>query len=118
MSLIKTYGTTELMGDARTRGYKIDGVKVRKTIVYPEVVDNHFQFRDVVDAKNGMRMPTLALAETWETVRCPNCAFQFLLAVTKTNCGLALFHLYGTPERSQQDFRRLSAKVMINNHIL
>ena len=49
------------MGDARMHAYKIDGMKRRKIIVYPDVVYNHFQFRDAVDAKNGMRMFPLAL---------------------------------------------------------
>ena len=57
MSPMTTYGTTELMGDARLLAYEINCVKRRKTIVYPEVVYNHFQFRDAVDANNGMRMP-------------------------------------------------------------
>ena len=86
MSPMTTYGTTELMGDARLLAYEINCVKRRKTIVYPEVVYNHFQFRDAVDANNGMRMPPFTLEETWKTVRWTNRAFQLLLAVTKTNC--------------------------------
>ena len=61
MSLMPVYGTTELMGDARLSAYIIYVVKQRKTIVYPEVVYNHFQFEDVVDANNGMQMSYLAL---------------------------------------------------------
>ena len=113
-----TYGTTELMGDTRPRVYKTDGVKKRKTIVYPEVFYNHFHFRDAVDANNGMWMFSLAMEETWKTVRWPNRDFQFLLAVTKTNCQLPLFHMYGTPEQSQQDFRGFFSKVPIENKIL
>ena len=94
-----TYGTTELMCDASPRAYEINGVKRRNTIVYPEVFNNHFQFGDAVYANNGMRMSPLALEERWKTVRYTNRAFQFLIAVTETNCWLAIFHLYGTPER-------------------
>ena len=68
MSLMTTYGTTDLMGDARPRAYEIDGMKRRKTIVYPEVVYNQFQFRDAVNSNNGMQMFPLALEETWKTV--------------------------------------------------
>ena len=76
MSLMTTYGTTELMGDARLRSYKMDGVKRRNTTVYFEVVYNHFQVRDVVDANNFMRMFPLALEETWKTLQWPKRAFQ------------------------------------------
>ena len=113
MILITTYGTTELIGDTRLRAYEIDGVKLRKTIVYPEVVYNHFQFRDGVYCNNGMRMFPLALEETWKTVRWTNRAFKLLLALTETNFRLTLFHLYGTLERSQKEFRRIFAKVLI-----
>ena len=51
MSLMKMYNTTDILGDTRPHAYKIDGVTQRKTIVYPEVVYNHFQFRYSVDAK-------------------------------------------------------------------
>ena len=56
MIFMTTYGPAELMGNARLHTYEIDGVKERKTIVYPEVVYNQFQFRDAVDANNGMGM--------------------------------------------------------------
>ena len=97
MSLMTKYGTTELMGDVRPHAYEIDCVKRRNTILYPEVVYNHFQFRYAVYANNGILMFPLALEETWKMVRWPNRTFQFLLAVTKTNCRLAIFHLYVTP---------------------
>ena len=61
MNLMTTYSTAELMGNARPCAYKIDGVKQRKTLVYPEVVYNYFQFRDEVDDNNCMRMFPLAL---------------------------------------------------------
>ena len=61
MSLMKMYSTTDILGDTRPHAYKIDGVTQRKTIVYPEVVYNHFQFRDAVDAKNSMQMFPLVM---------------------------------------------------------
>ena len=61
MSLMTTYGTTDIMGNARPRVYEIDGVNQRKTISYPEVVYNHCQFKDAVDTNNGMRMSSLSL---------------------------------------------------------
>ena len=61
MSLMTTYGKTELMNDASLRAYEIYGMKQRNTIVYHEVVYNHFQFRDAVDANNGIRMLSLAM---------------------------------------------------------
>ena len=61
MSLIKMYSTTDILGDTMPHAYEIDGMTQRKTIVYPEVVYNHFQFEDAVDANNGMQMSYLAL---------------------------------------------------------
>ena len=71
-----------------------------------------------MDASNGMQMSPLALEGPWKTVRWPNRTFQVLLAVSETNCRLALFHLYGTPERSQQEFIRLFDKFLTENQIL
>ena len=75
MILMKTYGTTELMGNVRMRAYKINGMKKNKTIVYREVVYNHFKFRDAVYTKNCIQIFPLVLEETWKMVRLPNCAF-------------------------------------------
>ena len=118
MNLMTTYSTAELMGNARPCAYKTDDAKQSKTILYPEIIYNQFQVKDAMDANNYMQMSPLALVETRKTMRWPNCAFQFLLAITKTNCWLAIFHLYGTPERSKQEFIRLFAKFLINNQIL
>ena len=61
MSLMTMYSTMELMGKTRPRAYIIYIMKQRKIIVYPEFVYNHFQFRNAVDANNGIRMLPLAL---------------------------------------------------------
>ena len=60
MSLMTTYATTEIMGNVRLRTHKIEGVKRSKTIVYPEVLCNRFQFGDAADSNNGIWMLPLA----------------------------------------------------------
>ena len=85
------------------------------TIKYPELVFNHFQQRDAVDAHNGSRMYPIALEETWKT----NCwayrVFAFLLGVSEVNCCLLQVNLYNQPSMSQQEFRNQSAKELIHN---
>ena len=74
------------------------------TIKYPELVFNHFQYRDAVDAHNGSRMFPIALEETWKTNRWACRVFAFLLSVTEVNCRLLQTNIYNQPSMSQQDF--------------
>ena len=48
----------------------------------------------------------------------PTAPSNSCLMSPKTICRLALFHLYGTPERLQQEFIRLFSKFLIHNQIL
>ena len=82
MSLMSTYGTSQRMGDEQKQYTSTAGVV---TFKYPEVVANHFQFRDAVDGHNSARMDPIALEETWKTMRWPLRVFQFLLAITEVN---------------------------------
>ena len=50
--------------------------------VYPEVVHNHYCYRDVIYNHNSMRMHPISMEETWMTTQWPNRFFCFLLAVT------------------------------------
>ena len=71
MSLMTTYGTLVLVGEEKPRVWEENGEKRRKKIRYPEVVHNHFQYQDAVDANNGGQMYPIALKETWKTTRWP-----------------------------------------------
>jgi hypothetical protein len=57
MMLMSTYGTLSREGKER---YRRVGVQ-RITFQYPELVYNHFQYRDAVDSHNARRMAPIAL---------------------------------------------------------
>jgi len=85
MSIMSTYGTLERVGKVHRRDFKDGGGKRQKTFSYPEVIFNHYQYRNSVDANNRDRMYPIALEEVWKTFRWPCRVFQFLLAVTEVN---------------------------------
>ena len=85
MMLMATYGTLAEQGDKKTRNFMDGGSKVVKKFKYPKVVYNHYQFRDVIDNNNSMRMSPISMEETWMTSRWANRVFCFLLAVTVVN---------------------------------
>ena len=115
MMLMASYGTMELIGEDKKRTYIQNNVSIEKTIKYPELVYNHFQYRDAVDAHNSSRMYPIALEETWKTTRWPCRVFCFLLAVTEVNCRLAFTKIYNQPEMSQQEFRKLFSRALLHN---
>eukprot|EP00977_Amphora_coffeiformis_P000513 scaffold130_cov151-Amphora_coffeaeformis.AAC.2 len=110
MKLMSTYGTNERVGKVRMR---LTPEKIE--FKYPEVVYNHYQYRDAVDSHNSSRMYPIALEETWKTNRWESRVFAFLLAITEVNCRLAHTNIYGADPISQQDFRRQFAKALIYN---
>eukprot|EP00934_Nitzschia_sp_Nitz4_P007490 Nitzschia sp. Nitz4//scaffold526_size3785//2112//3756//NITZ4_009261-RA/size3785-processed-gene-0.3-mRNA-1//1//CDS//3329553959//7480//frame0 len=67
MSLMSSYGTLTRSGEEKKRIYTEGSDKRQKTFKYPEVVRNHFLYRDAVDAHNSSRMDPIALEETWKT---------------------------------------------------
>ena len=103
----------ELVGEDKKRIYIENNVSKEKTVKCPELVYNHFQYRDAVDAHNSSRMYPIALEETWNTTRWP--CRVFFLAVTDVNCWLALTKIYNQPEMSQQEFRKLFSRELLHN---
>ena len=68
-------------GEEKTRNFMDGESKVVKKFKYPEVVYNHYQFRDVIDNNNSMRMSPISMEEIWMTSQWANGVFCFLLAV-------------------------------------
>ena len=60
----------------------VGGQKQVKTFCDPEVVYNHYAFRDMIDNHNSQQMHPITMVETWMTTRWPNRVFCFLLVVT------------------------------------
>ena len=65
---------------------------------YPEVVFNHYHYRDMIDNHNLFRMHPISLEETWMMMRWPNHVFSFILAVSIVNVQNCSFIL---PEQGQ-----------------
>lgn len=111
MSLMSTYGTLARKGRVVTR----PGVP---PFQYPEVVHNHYTYRDAVDNHNKNRMYPIALEEAWKTRRWPLRVFQFLLDITEVNARRAMIFFYGQHDKGQIHFRRQLADCLINNEHL
>jgi hypothetical protein len=117
MMLMSTYGTCLRVGDERFR--TIGNENQRISFKYPELVYNHFQYRDAVDSHNARRMAPIALEEVWATKRWPHRIFTYLLATTEVNCNLGESAFGEAQEtRPQLEFRRLLAKDLIYNPYL
>ena len=112
MMLMSTYGTLERSGDNKNRN---SGGRTY-TFKYPEVIANHYKYRDSVDSHNARRQSPIALEETWATDRWPNRIFAYILATTEVNANLANA-AFGTEKKllPQLKFRQSLAKELINN---
>ena len=77
MMFMTTYGTLEEVSDQKKRHYLENGVKHVKTFQYPEVVHNHYKYRDVIDNHNSLRMHPISMEETWMTMWWLNRFFVF-----------------------------------------
>ena len=118
MTLMSSYGTLERVGDEKARNYIEGNATVEKKIKYPELIYNHFSYRDAVDSHNSSRMFPIAMEETWKTTRWPLRVFCFLMAVSEVNCRLVLTNIYKQQERSKQDFRKeLSKEFLYKKYI-
>jgi hypothetical protein len=85
MILMSTYGTLAVLGNIKKCHVMVNGTKQVKSFRYPEVVHNHYAYRDVIDNHNSQRMAPISMEETWMTTRWPNRVFCFLLAVSVVN---------------------------------
>jgi hypothetical protein len=115
MMLMSTYGTLTRVGDDKIR--TIDNQRL--TFKYPEVIHNHYQYRDAVDSHNARRMAPIAMEETWNTGRWPIRVFTYLLSTSEVNANLGESQFGAAEEtRPQLEFRRLLARDLINNAYL
>jgi Transposase IS4 len=109
MMLMSIFGTCLRVGDERFR--KIGNENQRISFKYPELVYNHFQYRDAVDSHNARQMAPIALEEVWATKRWPHRIFTYLLGTTEVNCNLGESAFGEAQEtRPQLEFRRLLGK--------
>ena len=62
-----------------------NGMKTETSFKYPEVVYNHYRYRDCINNHNSQRMHPISMEETWMTTQWPNWVFWVLLVVTMVN---------------------------------
>ena len=73
MLLMSTYGTNDRDNGKETRrDWKENDENMRKTFQYPEVINNHFLYRDAVDDHNAKRHSPISLEVMWATMQWPN----------------------------------------------
>ena len=93
----------------------VGGQKQVKTFRYPEVVYNHYAFRDMIDNHNSQQMHPIAMEETWMTTRWPNQVFCFLLAVTVVNVQNVGVYFCGFPKVDALTACKLIAQQLLEN---
>ena len=118
MMLMATYGTSAEQGDEKARNFMDGGSKVVKKFKYPEVVYNHYQFRDVINNNNSMRMSPISMEETWMTSQWANRVFCFLLAVMVVNIQNAGCYFLNLMKVDALKARKLIAEQLIHNKYL
>ena len=118
MQIMTTYGTMKQLGDQKLRHVMVNGSRQVHSFRYPEVVHNHYQYRDVIDNHNSQRMHPISMEETWMTTRWPNRVFCFLLAVTMVNVQNAGVYYCNLPKVDSLTARKLIAQQLIENKYL
>ena len=85
VQIMSMYGTLQKKGPEKKRHYEVDRQKEVKMFFYPEVVHNHYTYRDMIDNHNSQRMHLISIEETWMTTHWPNHVIGFLLAIMVVN---------------------------------
>jgi len=111
MMLMLTYGTCNRVGEEKRRD--LDG-GVRKVFRYPEVVYNHYQYRDAIDSNNAWRMGPIALEEVFATQQWPNRVFAYLLATSAVNANLGYCYFWKAKEVTDE----LTARKELANQLI
>ena len=65
MMLMSTYGTLERVGNNQSWTWKSDNTEHQTTFVYPELIQNHFQYYHAVDDHNNRSQSPISLEMTW-----------------------------------------------------
>lgn len=116
MMMMTTYGTLNRSnGRTTSRIWKQAGVPQRLTFNYPEVINNHYKYRHLVDDHNSKRHQPISLEVTWATSRWECRVFAFLLAVTEVNIFLADNFFFNGAHSCMLGFRKLFAYALIFN---
>ena len=114
---MSTYGTqTRVDGHQARRFIKQGNNTVTTEFDYPEVISNHYRYRDAVDSHNAKRHAPIGLETTWATKKWENRVFGFILAITEINIFNAIRYFNtDTKYESVLQFRKVFAESLIKN---
>ena len=116
--LISTYGTLNGMGENKKCYLKENGVKKTPEFRYPEVVYNHYRFKDTIDNHNSFWMHPISMEETWMTMRWANHVLCFLLAITVVNIQNAtVYFLNKVKLDALQSCRQIMKQLIFNLYL-
>ena len=118
MQIISTYGTLAMMGEEKHHHVMVSGTKQVITYKYPEVVHNHYQYRDMIDNHNSQQMHPIPMEETWMTTCWPNRIICFLLVVTMVNVQNAGVYFCSFPKVDSLTAHKLIAQQLIENRYI
>ena len=118
MQIMSTYGTLAMMGEEKHCHVMVSGTKQVLTFKYPEVVHNHYQYRDVIDNHNSQQMRPISMEETWMTTRWSNHLFCLLLVVTMVNVQNGGVFFCSFPKVDSLTAHKLIAQQLIENRYL
>ena len=66
MMLMSTYGMLLSMGETKKQHFTVDRVKKVAEFNYPEIINNHYKFRDMINNHNSFCMHPISMEETWD----------------------------------------------------
>ena len=120
LMMMSTYGTV-LPNRLNKKAKRIDKEGQLVEIQYCNVIANHYQYRDAVDAHNAKRhdggtQQGISIETTWKTDWWPNRVFAFVLGICEVNTYLALKH-FANYDKTQMEFRRELAHKLIYNDV-
>ena len=118
MQIMSTYGMLAMMGEEKHHHVMVSGTKQVITFKYPEVVHNHYWYRDVIGNHNSRQMHPISMEETWMTTHWTNCIFCFLLAVTMVNVQNAGVYFCSFPKVNSLTAHKLITQQLIENRYL
>ena len=118
MQIMSMSGTLGNLGEEKTWHFTINGACQVVKFCYPEVVHNHYAYRDMIDNHNSQHMHPISMEETWMTARWPNHVSCFLLAVTMVNTQNAGVYFYHLPKVNSLFACKLIAQQLIKNRYL
>ena len=79
MMMVTTYRTLKEKGTVNNWLVEENITNTKVDFQYPEIIHNHFKYRDTVDAHHSSCMHLISLEKTWKTTKWPLQVLTFFL---------------------------------------